>query len=83
MTKGMPYLEGAIGNISGSLGTSFAGGASVAIPATKSAIVEQPVAGPVTYKTYEINPGVMIASRGDVRSFFRMLKEYDQFEEDR
>jgi len=83
MTKGMPYLEGAIGNISGSLGTSFAGGASTAIPAAKSAIIEQPVAGPVTYKTYEIKPGVMIASRGEVRNFVRMLKEYDQFEEDR
>ena len=83
ITKGLPYLERTMEDVSGSLGASFAGGAAAAIPAGRPAMAEQPVERPAVYKTYEIKPGVMIASRGEVRNFMRLLKEYDQFEEDR
>jgi len=82
MIKGMPYLEQALENVSGGLGTNFAGNAAAAIPATTPATSPTP-AGTIINKNYYIQPGQMIASRGEVRNFVRILKEYDKFEEER
>jgi len=49
-------------------------------PGTDSA--STPVA-PSVVKNYYIQPGQMIATRGEVRSFVRLLKEYETFEKDR
>ncbi|GAF84222.1 unnamed protein product, partial [marine sediment metagenome] len=82
ITKGIPYLERAIENVSGGLGANFAGNAGAAIPAT--AVTPSPAKqGTIIHKNYYIQPGTMIASRGEIRNFIRMLKEYDRFEEGR
>jgi len=83
MTKGIPYLERAIGDVSGGMGASFAGGASAAISTDRTATTEVAPTGATINKNYYIQPGQMIATRGEVRSFVKLLKEYDQFEEDR
>lgn len=45
-----------------------------------ASVMNQPAS---SNKTININPGMMIASRGEVRNFTRMLREYDEFEEGR
>jgi len=40
-------------------------------------------AGPTIIKNYNIQPGQMIASRGEIRNFVRMLKDYEKVEEER
>lgn len=82
MLKAIPYIEKNLGDISGNIGNSFAGMASSSLVGGRTESTVAPAVAPIT-KNYYIQPGQMIASRGEIRNFVRMLKEYDQFEEGR
>jgi TP901 family phage tail tape measure protein len=69
-------------NINGNVGNSFTGMASNSIAEGKVAPAIAQSTSTVN-KNYYIQPGQMIATRGEVRSFVRLLKEYDKFEEER
>lgn len=67
------------------------GGLNIASPASAAAaqvggvVAEAPVSGEsVTIeKHYHIEPGMMIASQGEIRNFVRILREYQDTEEER
>ena len=82
ISGGVPYLENAIGDISGGLGSSFAGGAANNLPSSKTTN-NTSSNETVINKNYYIQPGQMIASQGEIRNFVRMLKEYNDVEEER
>lgn len=79
--------ELAIAPVSGGIGTNISAQAEQAsIPALsrEAALAEQTNSQqPSVSKNYYIQPGQMIASRGEIRSFVRMLKEYEDFESQR
>jgi len=81
--KGMPYVEHALESISGDIGTNIRGGRATVVAETRAPVTEPVEAGPAVTKNYYIQPGQMIATRGEIRNFIRILKEYDKFEEGR
>ncbi len=72
------------GNIAGDIGNSFAGLASDALPETRvaPAVAPSQETTPVI-KNFYIQPGQMIATRGEVRNFVRLLRDYDKFDAER
>lgn len=76
----LPYLEGVLNGVNVDLEKNLIGTNSIG-----SANSNQTQTAPASsvIKNYYIQPGQMIASRGEVRNFVRMLKEYDTFEEGR
>jgi len=82
ISSGIPYLEKAIGSMTeGVSGIHLAGSAGVAIPTAQApAPVTQ---RPSIVKNYNIQPGQMIASRGEIRNFVRMLKQFSDLDNQR
>jgi hypothetical protein len=76
----IPYLEEVINGINVDLEGGLSGNNSIG---TNSSQGTQVAPSSSVTKNYYIQPGQMIASRGEVRNFVRMLKEYDTFEEGR
>lgn len=82
MAKAIPYVQSTLDNVSGDIGNSFTGMASNGLAEGRVApAMAQPSS--TVNKNYYIQPGQMIATRGEVRNFVRLLKEYDKFEEER
>ena len=76
-------VEKNLGSVMGDVGNSLAGMASSGLPETKvDPAVAAPEVAPVN-KNFYIQPGTMIATRGEIRNFVRLLKEYESFEEER
>jgi len=80
----IPNLENTLSNINVDSANALAGNSSSALVDTNNANVQKTIpAGNTSNKTININPGTMIASRGEIRAFLRLLKTYDEFEEGR
>lgn len=78
-----PYLEGVLDNLDINLGENLIGSNSSLLSNSAQNNTQTPTSTSTVNKNYYIQPGQMIASRGEVRNFVRMMKEYDQFEEER
>lgn len=88
------FTEGIVGGMSGignaldavavDLQGGLIGGTAAGLASNKPAVAAAPSQpGQTINRNYYIQPGQMIASRGEVRSFVRMIKEYEQYEEGR
>ena len=77
-----PYLEGVLDNLDINLGENLIGSNSALLSSSGQSNTQSTSTSTIN-KNYYIQPGQMIASRGEIRNFVRMMKEYDQFEEER
>ena len=72
-----------IGLISGGIGTNMSAQASQLTSIKDEQLQQQAGAQTTINRNFYVQPGQMIATRGEVRNFVRMLREYDKFEEER
>lgn len=79
----VPYLSGVLDNLDINLGENLIGSNSALLSNSAQNNTQIPTSTSTVNKNYYIQPGQMIASRGEVRNFVRMMKEYDRFEEER
>ena len=74
-----PYLEGVLDNLDINLGENLIGSNSALLSSSGQSNTQSTSTSTIN-KNYYIQPGQMIASRGEVRNFVRLLREYDEFE---
>ena len=73
-----------LGLVSGGIGSNIGNEASqLTSIRDNQAQLQQAVAQTTVNRNFYVQPGQMIATRGEVRNFIRMIKEYEKFEEDR
>ena len=90
LKDGLPYIENSISDISKAIKDPLEAMDGVSITSDLNKNINAPIAPtPITNvtqqgsKTIQINPGMMVASEGEIRSFVRMLEPYLKTENQR